>query len=61
MVTVGPPFPDQNDMKGHGVFRDKAAALERALADHLRAAGHTVIGTHSPGGSRDENAPGAGR
>jgi hypothetical protein len=54
MVAVGPLFPEQNDMKRHRVFRDKAAALERALADHLREAGHTVIGTHSPGGSCDE-------
>jgi hypothetical protein len=46
MVAVGPLFPEQPDRASHDLHRDKVAALERALADHLRAAGHEVIGTH---------------
>lgn len=46
MVAVGPLFPEQEDMERHRTFRDQAGALERALADHLRAAGHEVIGNH---------------
>ena len=46
MVAVGPLFPEQSDMERHKTFRDQTGALERALADHLRAAGHDVIGNH---------------
>jgi hypothetical protein len=46
MVAVGPLFPEQEDMERHKTLRDRAGALERALADHLRAAGHDVIGNH---------------
>lgn len=46
MVAVGPLFPEQENMERHKILRDQAGALERALADHLRAAGHAVIGTH---------------
>jgi hypothetical protein len=34
--------------------RDQAAALERALADHLRAAGHEVLGDHPRPGQCDQ-------
>jgi hypothetical protein len=46
MMAFGPVFPEQSSMEEHKVYRDRAAALERALADHLTAQGHTVIGTH---------------
>jgi hypothetical protein len=46
MVAVGPLFPEQRNMKQHRVVRDHMAALERALADHLRAGRHDVVGTH---------------
>lgn len=46
MVAVGPLFPEQEDMERHKRFRDQFGGLERALADHLRASGHDVIGTH---------------
>ncbi len=46
MVAVGPLFPEQKDMAHHKTYRDQAGALERALADHLRAAGHDVLGNH---------------
>jgi hypothetical protein len=48
MIAAGPLFPEQVDMDRHKVFRDQAGALERALADHLRASGHNVIGSHPP-------------
>jgi hypothetical protein len=54
MVAVGPLFPEQSDMELHKTFRDQAGALERALADHLRAAGRTVIGSHPPAVPCDE-------
>ena len=37
---------EQVNMDAHKVYRDRAATLERALADHLRDLGHKVIGTH---------------
>lgn len=46
MVAVGPVFPEQENMDQHRPLRDQAAALERALAAHLKAAGHEVLGTH---------------
>jgi hypothetical protein len=46
MVAIGPVFPEQTEMAQHVVFRDQVAALERALADHLRARGYTVLGSH---------------
>ena len=53
MVAVGPIFPEQADMEAHRPVRDKAGALESALADYLRAAGHRVIGTHPRAVSHD--------
>jgi hypothetical protein len=49
MVAVGPLFPEQEDMERHRPFRDQAGALERALAEYLREAGHVVIGKHARG------------
>ena len=46
MLALGPLFPEQVNMDAHKVYRDRAATLERALADHLRDLGHKVIGTH---------------
>jgi hypothetical protein len=46
MVAVGPLFPEQEDMDLHVVVRDRVAAHERALADHLRVAGYDVLGSH---------------
>ncbi len=46
MIAFGPVFPEQSNMADHKVCRDKMAAMERALADHLTARGHTVLGTH---------------
>lgn len=54
MVAVGPLFPEQEDMERHRAVRDQAAALERALADHLRAAGHEVLGDHPRAAKCDE-------
>ncbi|MBL6974731.1 MAG: hypothetical protein ISR64_03275 [Deltaproteobacteria bacterium] len=46
MLAFGPIFPEQETMAEHRVIRDRVAALERKLADHLKGRGHTVIGTH---------------
>jgi hypothetical protein len=53
MMAIGPLFEEQHDFDGHRGLRDKTAALERALADHLKARGHRVIGTHPRGGAYD--------
>lgn len=45
MVAAGPLFPEQKPER-HKSVRDKVGALEWALADHLKDAGHTVIGNH---------------
>ncbi len=54
MVAVGPLFPEQDDMERHRAVRDQAAALERALADHLRTAGHEVLGDHPRAAEYDD-------
>ena len=54
MVAVGPLFREQDDMERHKPFLDQAPALERALADHLHSAGHTIIGTHPRAAAFDE-------
>jgi hypothetical protein len=54
MIAVGPVFPEQKDMATHVVFRDRASALERALADHLRTRGYAVIGAHPSARACDE-------
>jgi hypothetical protein len=46
MVAIGPLFPEQPDKASHDIYRDRVAALERALADRLREGGHDVIGAH---------------
>lgn len=46
MIALGPLFPEQADKASHDVHRDRVAALERAVADHLRGAGHDVMGSH---------------
>lgn len=54
MVAIGPIFPEQASMDKHIAFRDRAAALERGLADHLRKRGYTVLGTHPTAKPCDE-------
>jgi hypothetical protein len=54
MVAIGPIFPEQEKMEHHLVLRDRVAALERALADHLRKQGYDVLGTHPSAKPCDE-------
>jgi hypothetical protein len=53
MVAFGPIFPEQPTFEKHVPFRDKMAALERAVADELRRRGYTVLGTHPRVGVSD--------
>jgi len=53
MVAIGPLFPEQRDPAQHRLFRDKTAALERMLADHLRKRGYDVLGAHPGIGAVD--------
>lgn len=53
LVAVGPLFPEEGEWQRHCVVRDRMAALERAVADHMRSHGYVVIGTHSPTGTVD--------
>ncbi|UTV80892.1 hypothetical protein MQE22_12910 [Acidithiobacillus sp. YTS05] len=46
LLAIGPLFPEQTTMEAHRMYRDIVAALESALASHLRKSGHTVIGKH---------------
>jgi len=55
MIAIGPVFPEQKEMERHLELRNKAGALERALADHLRKAGHDVLGGHSRVADCDDN------
>ena len=53
MVAVGPIYHEQSDFDAHVPFRNKMAALERAVADELRRRGYEVLGTHPRQGSPD--------
>jgi hypothetical protein len=46
LFAVGPLFDEQPDMASHRTHRDIVAPLESALAEHLKAAGYRVLGTH---------------
>ena len=46
MTAVGPIFAEQQTMPEHKPFRDRTAALERALAEELKRRGYHVLGTH---------------
>jgi hypothetical protein len=46
MVAIGPLFPEQSKVSVHRVYRDKAAALEKAVAGYLKEKGKEVLGTH---------------
>ena len=54
MVAVGPIWPEQSDFEAHKPIRDETAALERAVADHLRQRGYVVLGTHPRTGTPDQ-------
>lgn len=47
MIAVGPLFPEQENMTEHKPIRDRMAALERDVAQVLRADGFEVLGSHS--------------
>jgi hypothetical protein len=53
MTAIGPIFDEQTTMPEHKPFRDKTAALERALADELKRRGYYVLGTHPRSGQPD--------
>ena len=46
MFAIGPLFLEQRDLAEHRKRRDKLAALEFALAQHLGENGYRVLGTH---------------
>jgi hypothetical protein len=46
MTAVGPLFQEQPSMAQHKPIRDKVAALEARLADHLKERGYNVLGDH---------------
>lgn len=47
LIAVGPVFPEQKTLEAHRKHRDIVAPMEAALAQHLRAKGHDVCGSHS--------------
>lgn len=47
LVAIGPIFPEQKTLDAHRKHRDIVAPMEAALAQHLRAKGHDVCGSHS--------------
>lgn len=46
MLAIGPFFSEQSGPEDHNFCRDQMAGLERALAEHLREAGYSVLGVH---------------
>lgn len=55
MLAIGPLFPEQESFKDHIVCRDQLAALENALAEHIRNNGYNVLGTHNSRKAVDKN------
>src|SRR3989344_243991 len=53
MIAIGPIFPEQSDFEAHVPFRNRTAALETALAQHLKARGYDIIGNHPPAATPD--------
>ena len=53
MTAIGPIFEEQASLHEHLPYRDKTAALERALADELRGRGYEVLGSHPKNGAVD--------
>jgi hypothetical protein len=53
VVGIGPLFDQQASMDLHKPVRDQLAALERAVADHLRNRGYDVLGDHPKPGAVD--------
>lgn len=54
MLAVGPIFPEQTTMEAHRPFRDRTAALEKALAEFLLKRNYQVLGTHHCAHMADE-------
>lgn len=46
LFAFGPLHEEQKEKHQHNACRDILAALERDLADELRARGHVVVGDH---------------
>lgn len=45
LIAHGPLYPQAQDMEAHKGPRDIVAAMEKALADELKAAGYEVLNT----------------
>lgn len=46
MISIGPLFPEQDNLLEHRKYRDIIAPLETALADHLKSKMLRVLGSH---------------
>lgn len=55
MFALGPIFAEQATMPEHTPYRDRTAALEFEVAEHLRSCGHRVLGEHHRSGKIDED------
>lgn len=55
MLAIGPLFPEQESFRDHIAYRDQMAALENALADHIRNNGYNVLGIHKSRKAVDKN------
>lgn len=46
LVSIGPLYPEQDNLEEHRKYRDLIAPLEAALAQHLKDKGYEVVGSH---------------
>jgi hypothetical protein len=53
--AVGPLWPEEDTREAHNRTRDRAAALERAVADYFVANGYEVLGQHPRHGQVDKD------
>ena len=54
LISIGPLYPEQDNLEEHRKYRDLIAPLETALAQYLKDKGHEVVGTHPKPKAKDD-------
>lgn len=54
LISIGPLYPEQDNLESHRKYRDLIAPLEAALAEYLKGKGYEVVGTHPKPRAKDE-------
>ena len=54
LISIGPLYPEQNNIEEHRKYRDLISPLESALAQYLKDNGHEVVGSHPKPKTKDD-------